>query len=316
MNGATGSDRIINTSMVQFSSYNENNPNVGQIYGTNPVFYYVSFATSGRHSFISYDDGLQYNPLDMTITNTRIRGDLNVTGATGSSGNITSSGTISGATITSSGNITSSGTISGETITSSGNITASGAMSGATITALGTISGETITSSGNITASGEISGETITSSGNIRSSGEISGATITSSGTISGATITSSGNITASGTISGATITSSGNITSSETISATSFTSTSDYRLKQEIRSFGLEEYCVDDLNPVYFKFKQNGKESLGVIAHELQEYYPFLVEGNKDGPNTQSVNYNGLIAVLIKEIQELKKDVKELKNK
>jgi hypothetical protein len=109
---------------------------------------------------------------------------------------------------------------------------------------------------------------------------------------------------------------SSGNITASGAISATSFTSTSDYRLKQEIRSFGLEEYCVDDLNPVYFKFKQNGKESLGVIAHELQEYYPFLVEGNKDGPNTQSVNYNGLIAVLIKEIQEIKKRVSSLENK
>ena len=38
--------------------------------------------------------------------------------------------------------------------------------------------------------------------------------------------------------------------------------------------------------------------------------FYPFLVEGQKDGDNMQSVNYIGLIGVLIKEIQELKKRV------
>ncbi len=50
------------------------------------------------------------------------------------------------------------------------------------------------------------------------------------------------------------------------------------------------------------------------MIAHEVQEYYPFLVEGEKDGYNTQSVNYIGLIGVLIKEIQELKREIKILK--
>jgi hypothetical protein len=47
---------------------------------------------------------------------------------------------------------------------------------------------------------------------------------------------------------------------------------------------------------------------------------YPFLVTGEKDGENLQSVNYNGIIGILIKEIQDLKKDVKiikeEIKNK
>jgi hypothetical protein len=66
-------------------------------------------------------------------------------------------------------------------------------------------------------------------------------------------------------------------------------------------------------LKPVYFKFNKDNKESIGLIAHELQEYYPFLVEGEKDGENIQSVNYSGLIGVLIKEIQELKKRVSKL---
>jgi hypothetical protein len=77
-----------------------------------------------------------------------------------------------------------------------------------------------------------------------------------------------------------------------------------------------LEVFSVDKLNPVYFRFKNDNKESIGLIAHELQEYYPFLVDGEKDGKQTQTVNYNGLIGVLIKEIQELKKRVSQLENK
>ena len=53
----------------------------------------------------------------------------------------------------------------------------------------------------------------------------------------------------------------------------------------------------------------------MGFIAHELQEHYPFLVSGEKDGTENQSVNYTGLIALLVKEIQELKQDIKLLKN-
>ena len=48
----------------------------------------------------------------------------------------------------------------------------------------------------------------------------------------------------------------------------------------------------------------------MGFIAHELQEHFPFLVSGEKDGATNQSINYIGLIALLTKEIQELKQRV------
>ena len=102
-----------------------------------------------------------------------------------------------------------------------------------------------------------------------------------------------------------------GNITALGTITAGS-----DYRIKNEIKPLLLEDYSVNNLKPVTFKFKKDNKESIGLIAHELQEYYPFLVEGEKDGKQTQTVNYNGLIGVLIKEIQELKKRVLDLEKK
>jgi ABC-type Fe3+-citrate transport system substrate-binding protein len=54
----------------------------------------------------------------------------------------------------------------------------------------------------------------------------------------------------------------------------------------------------------------------MGLIAHELQEVYPFLVNGEKDGANHQSINYTSLIALLIKEMQEVKRKMEEMKQK
>ena len=108
-----------------------------------------------------------------------------------------------------------------------------------------------------------------------------------------------------------------GSITASGNITATgNITAGSDYRIKKDITPLNISEYSVDNLKPVHFKFKQTQKESIGIIAHELQEHFPFLVEGTKDGPQTQTVNYIGLIGVLIKEIQELKQRVTYLETK
>jgi hypothetical protein len=54
----------------------------------------------------------------------------------------------------------------------------------------------------------------------------------------------------------------------------------------------------------------------MGFLAHEVQEIFPFLVSGEKDGERNQSLNYNGFIALLVKEIQDLKKRISILENK
>ena len=61
---------------------------------------------------------------------------------------------------------------------------------------------------------------------------------------------------------------------------------------------------------------KQTNKQDIGFIAHELQEHYPELVNGVKDGAELQSINYIGLIPVLINEVKFLKKTVKDLQEK
>ena len=98
-------------------------------------------------------------------------------------------------------------------------------------------------------------------------------------------------------------------------VNATSYNSSSDYRIKKDVVALD-NTFSVDNLRPVTYNNINLGKQDIGLIAHELQEIYPFLVTGEKDGENIQSVNYIGLIGILIKEIQELKKDIRLLKEK
>jgi hypothetical protein len=97
----------------------------------------------------------------------------------------------------------------------------------------------------------------------------------------------------------------------SGTVQAVSYNATSDYRLKENVSPLD-SLFNVDKLSPVTYTLKGSGKQDIGFIAHEVQELYPFLVNGVKDGPNTQSINYNGFIGILTKEIKDLKAKVQE----
>jgi hypothetical protein len=175
-----------------------------------------------------------------------------------------------------------------QAIDNSSNLIATTAFVKTCLSAGNSISGSNVTSTGNVTASGDISGNSVTT-GSVTSSGAIKGASLTTTGNISGDNVTASGLIT-----------------------ATRFNTTSDYRIKSNITSLD-ETYTVDNLNPVTYLNKQTDKQDIGLIAHELQEKYPILVNGIKDGDAYQSVNYIGLIPVLIKEIQTLKQTVTDL---
>jgi hypothetical protein len=81
---------------------------------------------------------------------------------------------------------------------------------------------------------------------------------------------------------------------------------TSDYRIKENVQTMN-NQFHVDYLRPVTYVNKQTNNQDIGLIAHELQEYYPELVCGLKDGPELQKINYIGLIPILINEIKTLK---------
>jgi hypothetical protein len=105
-----------------------------------------------------------------------------------------------------------------------------------------------------------------------------------------------------------------GNISCLKTISALNFTSLSDYRIKTNVLPL-TQNYVVDCLKPVTYHHMLKNKDDVGFIAHELQEIYPFLVSGSKNGGDYQSIEYTGLIPILVKEIQELKKRVLALES-
>jgi len=95
-------------------------------------------------------------------------------------------------------------------------------------------------------------------------------------------------------------------------VTASAFNSTSDYRIKEDVKPLD-QNHTIDQLKPVIYKNIITQKPDMGLIAHELQEIYPFLVNGDKDGANHQSVNYTAIIALLIKEIQEMKQRLTQL---
>jgi hypothetical protein len=97
-------------------------------------------------------------------------------------------------------------------------------------------------------------------------------------------------------------------------ISATSYNATSDYRIKSNVIALSDTSYSVDLLKPVTYMNTSLGKQDIGFIAHEVQEQIPFLVTGEKDASENQTLNYTGLIGLLTKEIQNLKKEVKEIR--
>jgi hypothetical protein len=96
------------------------------------------------------------------------------------------------------------------------------------------------------------------------------------------------------------------------TLTVIDLNSTSDINLKENIQTVENALETVSSLRGVSFDWKENGKSSYGVIAQELKEILPDLVSNG----DVKTVNYNGLIGVLIEAIKELKTEVEELKSK
>lgn len=94
------------------------------------------------------------------------------------------------------------------------------------------------------------------------------------------------------------------------TLSSTIFNSTSDINKKTNIQIIDNSLEVLDALSGYRFNWKDNGLPSLGVIAQEVETVLPELIGEDN------SVNYNGIIAVLIQAVKELKAEIEVLKNR
>ena len=95
------------------------------------------------------------------------------------------------------------------------------------------------------------------------------------------------------------------------TVSSVNYVTSSDYRLKENIAPMTGALAKVAALKPVTYKWKVDGSDGQGFIAHELQEVCPDAVSGEKDAVDEdgnikpQGIDTSFLVATLTAAIQE-----------
>ena len=94
---------------------------------------------------------------------------------------------------------------------------------------------------------------------------------------------------------------------SSGILSSTDFNSTSDALLKENITPVENALALINNLNGYTFDWKDQNRSSIGVTAQDVEMYLPQLVTRINDH---KTVNYNGLIGVLIEAVKELSKKI------
>jgi len=95
-------------------------------------------------------------------------------------------------------------------------------------------------------------------------------------------------------------------------LSSTEFTSLSDETKKTNIHTIENSIEITKQLRGVKFNWIDNDKPSVGVIAQEVEKVLPELVSNT----SPKTVNYNGLIGVLIEAIKEQQIRIEELERK
>jgi hypothetical protein len=94
-------------------------------------------------------------------------------------------------------------------------------------------------------------------------------------------------------------------------LSATAFSSLSDVNKKENIRTITNPIDLVQSLRGVRFDWKESGASSIGVIAQELEQIFPELVETSEFGEKT--VIYGNIVGLLIEAIKEQQKQINSL---
>lgn len=100
---------------------------------------------------------------------------------------------------------------------------------------------------------------------------------------------------------------SSGDIVTSGNLSAVDFNSTSDINLKENIEIIENPIEKVLQLNGITFNWKSSHQSSAGVIAQDVEKILPEIVR-KTDGK--MSVNYNGLIGLLVEALKEQQQQI------
>ena len=125
--------------------------------------------------------------------------------------------------------------------------------------------------------------------------------------------VTAGTNLNGGGSSGGVTVNLDANITLT-TVTATNFNTTSDRNTKKDITPIADAVRKVQQLGGYNFTFKDTDEKSSGVIAQEVQEVLPELVQEGDEGHLT--VQYGNMVGLLIEAIKEQQTQIDELKEK
>lgn len=89
--------------------------------------------------------------------------------------------------------------------------------------------------------------------------------------------------------------------------------STSDIALKTDIQPLTNPLEKIQQITGYKYKFKKSNELSIGVIAQDVEKVFPELVNGSE---GEKTLQYNGLIGVLVEAVKELSAEIKALKAK
>ena len=92
-------------------------------------------------------------------------------------------------------------------------------------------------------------------------------------------------------------------------VTATDFDATSDIRLKTNIKPIDDPIAKVIQIEGVSFNWKKDNQPALGVIADQVEKILPQLVHGG----DPKTVNYNGLVGLLIEVVKDQQKQINTL---
>jgi hypothetical protein len=87
----------------------------------------------------------------------------------------------------------------------------------------------------------------------------------------------------------------------------------SSIQYKENVKNLVFDSSKLDILRPVSYDYKLNNAPDIGLVAEEVDEVFPELVNYDKEG-KPESVKYHSLSVMLLDEVTKLRKEVKELK--
>jgi hypothetical protein len=89
----------------------------------------------------------------------------------------------------------------------------------------------------------------------------------------------------------------------------------SSIRYKNNVKSLDLDISKLSKLRPVSFNYKSDNASNIGLIAEEVDEVLPELINYNEDG-QPDSIRFNGLTVMLLEKVRELDSEIQKLKEK